>query len=132
MSLPFSLIRLFESGVLDRMTNEEYDKMYQKSKKTIAETQQTPKDVQMTEEVALKKLNLRTLKGAFLVLLMGYALSLVAFVFEKLQIDCRVLGRGFKSIIIGCHFGCKRVLSVFWNTIIRNLIKLIMFKYKWN
>lgn len=114
------------------MTNEEYDKMYQKSKKSLAETKQTPKDIQMTEEDALKKLNLRTLKGAFLVLLMGYGLSMVAFMFEKLQIDCRVMGRGVKWIYSGSKKMVIKVLIILWSKVIKNLIKLIMFKYKWN
>lgn len=116
------------------MTNEEYDKMFQSSKKTLTETQaqQTTKDVQMTEEVALKKLNLRTLKGAFMVLLMGYGLSLVAFLFERLRVDFESCGRGLKWIYFGLLRAVKWSVNNLWDKIFRKIITLIMFKYKWN
>lgn len=114
------------------MTNEEYDKMFQSSKKTLAETQQTTKDVHMTEEVALKKLNLRTLKGAFIVLLMGYGLSVVAFLFEKLRVDCQSLRQAIRWIYSGLMGAVKWTLINLWEKVIRKMIQLIMFKYKWN
>lgn len=114
------------------MTNEEYDKMFQVSKKSLEETQQTPKDIQMTEEVVLKKLNLRTLKGAFMVLLMGFALSLVAFLFETFRWDCRAM----KQMASACYRrtieGFKGVLRSIWERVLRKIVDLVLFKYKWN
>lgn len=115
------------------MTNEEYDKMFQNSKKSVAETQQTTKDnTQVVEEHGLKKLNLRTLKGAFMVLLLGYALSVVAFLLENLKIDCGVicglLGKGLGGFI----GGGKCVVVGLWNYFIVRIVKMIMFKYSWN
>lgn len=106
--------------------------MFQSTKKTLAESQQTTKDIQMTEEVALKKLNLRTLKGAFMVLLMGYGLSLVAFLCEKLRVDCQALGRVFKWVYAGLISIAKWTLINLWQKVVRRIIKMIMFKYKWN
>lgn len=112
------------------MTNEEYDKMFQISKKSLAETQQTPKDVQNSEEVALKKLNLRTLKGAFIVLLMGFALSTIAFILERLRWDCDALCKALSF--------CFRKVKVFSRgvgngvkVVVRKLINVLMFKFQW-
>lgn len=114
------------------MTSEEYDKMFQVSQKALADSPQTNKDSQATEEVALKKLNLRTLKGAFLVLLLGFALSLIAFLFERLHWDWRTLGRvahrGFARSVRGV-----RTASLFlWRTVLRRVRDMILFKYEWN
>ena len=106
--------------------------MFQISKKSQTETNQAPKDNQSVEEVTLKKLNLRTLKGAFMVLLMGYGLSIVAFAFEMRRVDCLVLGRFSKRVAQGVMGTVKWVSINLWNRIIRKLIKLVMFKYQWN
>lgn len=118
------------------MTSEEYDKMFQVSQKALAESpqqqQNKDKDTQATEEVALKKLNLRTLKGAFLVLLMGFGLSAVAFVFETLHWDCRALARvtrrGFRETVKGIRVASEWL----WRNLLRKIVDLVMFKYKWN
>lgn len=114
------------------MTNEEYDKMFQVSKKSLEETQQTPKVIQMTEEVVLKKLNLRTLKGAFMVLLMGFALSLVAFIFETLHWDYQALKRAARNCYSQMIEGFKCVFRVIWKKVFRKIIDLVLFKYNWN
>lgn len=113
------------------MTNEEYDKMFQVSKKSLAETPQTPKDAQMSEEIILKKLNLRTLKGAFIVLLMGFGLSLVAFLFERLRWDFEACGRGISYCYFGVISTVKGGGAFLWNTVIKKAINLLMFKYQW-
>lgn len=114
------------------MTNEEYDKMFQVSKKSLEETQQTPKVIQMTEEVVLKKLNLRTLKGAFMVLLMGFALSLGAFLFETLHWDYQALKRAASYCYSQIIEGFKCVFRVIWKKVVRKIIDLVLFKYNWN
>lgn len=128
------LIRLFESGVLDRMTNEEYDKMFQISKKSFAESQKSTKDAPQTtaEEVILKKLNLRTLKGAFIVLLLGFALSSVIFILEQFRFDSDAIGMGL-SRSWSCMKITIRVVGRFlYNRLILKVIRLIMFKYRWD
>lgn len=128
-----SLIRLFEAGILDRMTNDEYDQMFKTTKKSqAAENRGATKDVQMSEEVVLKKLNLRTLKGAFMVLLMGQGLSLVVFLFEKMDLDCGAICGRILKIWQGIKTMFRWILTVFREQIIRKLINLIMFKYQWN
>lgn len=117
------------------MTNEEYDKMFQISKKSFVESQKSSKDgpTQTTaEEVILKKLNLRTLKGAFFVLLLGFALSSVIFILEQFRFDSEAIMRGLRMVYCRTKVLVKGVLSFLYYRIVLIVIRLIMFKYRWD
>ncbi|XP_055678185.1 ionotropic receptor 40a [Lutzomyia longipalpis] len=81
------LIRLFESGILDRMTNKEYEKMFESTKiktpkQEIDKTSQKPAKINFEEEHILKPVSLKLLQGAFYTLLIGYILSGIVLLLE--------------------------------------------------
>lgn len=116
------------------MTNEEYDKMFQISKKSFAETLKTTTHApQMTtEEVILKKLNLRTLKGAFIVLLLGFILSFAIFILEQFRFDAEAIGKVFRRFFCRTRILVKAIWKFIYHRIIVKVIQSIMFKYRWD
>lgn len=87
----FRLMGLFEGGILDKMTNAEYEEMFgsQNDDKIAVTEQQSPQSVAMNEKRtysrnSLQPVNLRILQGAFFVLFFGYSLGAIAFFWELL------------------------------------------------
>lgn len=78
-------MRLFEGGILDKITNEEYDKL-----SLFSEDQLSPDELnnevkpnhETPSSQIISSLNLRMLQGAFLLLLTGYVLSLLTLFAE--------------------------------------------------
>lgn len=78
-------MRLFESGILDKITNDEYDKLSLTSEEELStheiNSEVKPKqDSQSFQEIS--SLNLRMLQGAFLLLVTGYLFSFIALCAE--------------------------------------------------
>lgn len=87
----FRLMGLFEGGILDKMTNAEYEEMFgsQNDDKIAVTEQLSPQSVTMNEKRtysrnSLQPVNLRILQGAFFVLFFGYSLAAIAFFWELL------------------------------------------------
>lgn len=93
-------MKLFEGGILDKITNDEYEKMFQRdsvdaiSNEKVSDEQEGKVDgkddgrqsmntkAKITSEKELTALNLRMLQGAFYLLLMGHILASVTLFFE--------------------------------------------------
>lgn len=95
-------MNLFEAGILDKMTNSEYEKMFgtQTHEETTNDvekndilSQQEPQDAgdvtkvqtKTQESSKLEPISLRMLKGAFFVLLLGHFLAAFVLLFEKIE-----------------------------------------------
>lgn len=96
-------MNLFEAGILDKMTNSEYEKMFgtqiqEETTTTNAEkndmlSQQEPQDAadvtkiqtKSQESLKLEPISLRMLKGAFFVLLSGHFVAALVLLFEKIE-----------------------------------------------
>lgn len=100
-------MKLFEGGILDKITNDEYEKMFQSdarsNEKVYGEQEEkvTGKNdgrqsmntkEKISSEKELTALNLRMLQGAFYLLLMGHIL---AFVTLCIEIEARKRPRNF-------------------------------------
>lgn len=99
-----SLMKLFEGGILDKITNDEYEKMFQRSPVDVesdekeaneqegkvdtklGERQSMNTKAKISSEKELTALNLRMLQGAFYLVLMGHILASLALI---LEIECR-------------------------------------------
>lgn len=116
-------MRLFEGGILDKITNDEYEKMFQKQTTavnaiqvdddnesdsdgddgiaTISDNEESNKiDGKGKKELSekeLKALSLQMLQGAFYLLILGYLMAFLAFIAE---IGCHRMG---KSLQINCR-----------------------------
>lgn len=104
-----SLMKLFEGGILDKITNDEYERMFQSmqvaqklghegsNKKAAEETAESEGNDEgssnsidgdenlksrLTNEKELTALSLRMLQGAFYLALIGYTLALITFIAE--------------------------------------------------
>lgn len=79
-------MRLFEGGILDKITNDEYDKLSLFSEEqpfTLERTSNEAKPKQESQSLQeISSLNLRMLQGAFFLLLTGYFLSLMTLFLE--------------------------------------------------
>lgn len=105
-------MRLFEGGILDKITNDEYEKMFQQQtataqvsdenqpgnvddeRKATAADNNENREITASKEVdgnARKKessekeltaLSLQMLQGAFYLLILGYILAFLAFIYE--------------------------------------------------
>ena len=100
-------MRLFEGGILDKITNDEYEKMFQQQtaaiqvsepgdneKKAATDNNEDREITESTEvdkndkrkkessEKELKALSLQMLQGAFYLLIFGYLMAFLAFIFE--------------------------------------------------
>lgn len=78
-------MRLFEGGILDKITNEEYDKLSLFSEEQLSpdelNNEVKPKHETQSSQI-ISSLNLRMLQGAFLLLLTGYMLSFLTLFAE--------------------------------------------------
>lgn len=101
-------MNLFEAGILDKMTNSEYEKMFgaqtQKEINVDIEKTETLSQVQSkdgsdilqiqtkTQELSrLEPISLRMLKGAFFVLLSGLILAALVLFFENIEHQYRCI-----------------------------------------
>lgn len=114
-------MKLFEGGILDKITSEEYEKMFQQmngmqvtderddDEKEVDENRLTSTDLQQHEssdgnanskakkesnEKELTALSLQMLQGAFYLLILGNLLALLVFIFE---IGCHHMSESFKQ-----------------------------------
>lgn len=120
----FSVMKLFEGGILDKITNDEFEKMYQKTSQSSVPTgeQATSKDEEKetkSDSTSNKEskvtsgarddhttVNLRMLQGSFYLVLFGHLMALLVLLGE---IECHSsplrlierVKRAFKSI---CDF----------------------------
>lgn len=90
-------MNLFEAGILDRMTNLEYEKMFgaklQQDEEEIKkdnfisqrESQSTSHITSNQGSTKLEPISIRMLKGAFFVLLSGHFLALFLLILEKIE-----------------------------------------------
>lgn len=123
-------MKLFEGGILDKITNDEYEKMFQsesvdaKSKEKVSGEQDGKVDendsrqsmntkAKKSNEKELTALNLRMLQGAFYLLLMGHILALVSLL---LEIECRKAPRKFvkrfkHALCTSCKVTVLRVIQ---------------------
>lgn len=105
------IMRLFEGGILDKITNDEYDKLSLFSEEQLStheiNNEVKPKyESQSLQEIS--SLNLRMLQGAFLLLLTGYLLSFLALLMEmflekhtlKIRLFCITLMLKTPKIVI--------------------------------
>jgi hypothetical protein len=101
-------MKLFEGGILDKITNDEYEKMVQSKQATdddeddeagmlddTGEAQSSSSSsskVKTTSEKELTALSLQMLQGAFYLALIGYCLAFLALLVEIgcERINCRV------------------------------------------
>ncbi|KAG5678929.1 hypothetical protein PVAND_008550 [Polypedilum vanderplanki] len=84
-SLNENLMKLFEAGILDKITNDEYEKMFQSMHTTEDDENQEIegiKNVKNTNEKELTALSLQMLQGAFYLVLIGYSLAFLVFLLE--------------------------------------------------
>ncbi|XP_059621792.1 ionotropic receptor 40a-like [Phlebotomus argentipes] len=110
------IIHLFEGGILDRMTNEEYENLFDSKKLTTPNeeidktTQKSTKDVPQEERI-LKPVSLKLLQGAFYTLLIGYILSGIVLL---LECECKKPRRNCtKSIAKYLDEFCLSVKNIF-------------------
>lgn len=106
---------LFEAGILDRMTNTEYEKMFGGQKKEtssdkkiamVSELSQKSQDMgdflkwqTKTQDTSrLEPISLRMLKGAFFVLLSGHFLSTLFLILETFEFQHRCIYRSFQRL----------------------------------
>lgn len=93
-------MKLFEGGILDKITNDEYEKMFQSmpvdavNAEKASDEQEVKVDMKLngrqsmntkaklSSEKELTALNLRMLQGAFYLVLMGHILATVALIVE--------------------------------------------------
>lgn len=123
-------MKLFEGGILDKITNDEYEKMFQSksydascNEKVSGEQEgkadgksdgrrSTNTKAKISSEKELTALNLRMLQGAFYLVLMGHILALVTLI---LEIECKKAPR---KIVLKF----KKALLKSWNlTVLRVL-----------
>lgn len=93
-------MKLFEGGILDKITSDEYEKMFQmmpvdaESDEKVSGEQEEKVDAKLngrqstntkakiSSEKELTALNLRTLQGAFYLVLMGHFIATVTLILE--------------------------------------------------
>lgn len=120
----FSLMSLFEAGILDRMSNIEYEKMFgvqnvkitsvssskeeesnesnvQAIEGTVQKSSAVDKKTQkIVESNKLEPISIEMLQGAFLVLVVGYVLAAMILCFEILEHRYHFLRNiGVKSVV---------------------------------
>lgn len=117
-------MNLFEAGILDKMTNSEYEKMFgaqprkeiniDQEKNEILSQQQSEDGGDIlqiqtkTQELSrLEPISLRMLKGAFFVLLSGHILAALVLLFENIE----------------HHYRCIFKLNKRWKRYVRKLIR---------
>lgn len=110
-------MKLFEGGILDKITNDEYEKMFQSMQVTAVKTSldenvppsesddkspntnptmsnSKPATSKISNEKELTALSLQMLQGAFYLVLIGYFLAFCALIFEigshRYKIDARL------------------------------------------
>lgn len=125
-------MKLFEGGILDKITNDEYEKMFQSEARSngngkVSGEQEGKVDgksdgrqsmntkAKISSEKELTALNLRMLQGAFYLLLMGHILALVTLFVE---IECRRGSRKFvkrftRALCVQCRLTALRILQRF-------------------
>lgn len=95
-----SLMKMFEGGILDKITNDEYEKMYQRIPiaEVASQEDENESKAESTTKTENKKmstgirddhhttLNLRMLQGSFYLLLFGHILAFIVLLWE---IECR-------------------------------------------
>lgn len=120
-------MKLFEGGILDKITNDEYEKMFQgmpadvggdgeisgeegeKVDTKINGRQGMNTKTKISSEKELTALNLRMLQGAFYLALIGHILATFALLME---IECKRAPRKFlKTFSIRLRSTVRRVLS---------------------
>ncbi|KAL5283566.1 hypothetical protein ACFFRR_006054 [Megaselia abdita] len=101
------IMRLFEGGILDKITNDEYDKLSLTSEEQVS-THELNNEVKPKHESQslqeISSLNLRMLQGAFLLLLTGYVLSI-------LTLFCEICLANHKSAIISFWIALRLKIS---------------------
>lgn len=97
-------MKLFEGGILDKITNDEYEKMFQRLPVDVESVEKEPSEqeekvdtklgerqsmntkAKISSEKELTALNLRMLQGAFYLVLIGHILATATLI---LEIECR-------------------------------------------
>ncbi|XP_014243481.1 ionotropic receptor 40a [Cimex lectularius] len=81
------LMRLFEAGVLTKITEDEYQKLKEKqpSKAPKKQTEVGEGKVQKENDTRLKAMSMKTLQGAFYVLIVGYIMAGAALLGENIM-----------------------------------------------
>lgn len=121
-------MKLFEGGILDKITNDEYEKMFRsddsRSNEKVSGEQEGKVDgkndgrqsmntkEKITSEKELTALNLRMLQGAFYLLLIGHILAFVTLI---LELKCHKRPRNFlkrfaKAFCVQCRLTLIRML----------------------
>jgi hypothetical protein len=123
-------MKLFEGGILDKITNDEFEKMFQSdasSDEKVSGEQEGKVDgkndgrqsmntkAKISSEKELTALNLRMLQGAFYLLLLGHILAFVTLVIE---IECQRESRKFlkrfaETLCAQCRMAVYRVVRRF-------------------
>lgn len=98
-------MKLFEGGILDKITNDEYEKMFQSmpmhsveekasegQEAKINGRQSSNTKTKISSEKELTALNLRMLQGAFYLVLIGHVLATITLLIE---IQCKQAPKNF-------------------------------------
>lgn len=124
-------MKLFEGGILDKITNDEYEKMFQRESVDVKEDEKVSGEQEgkadenngrQSMNTKAKKsndnlsaLNLRMLQGAFYLVLMGHIIALVTLI---LEIQCRkppkkIFKRFKRALCMSCKVKTLRVVQWF-------------------
>jgi uncharacterized membrane protein len=114
-------MRLFEGGILDKITNDEYEKMFQtiqasdEDEEKLADelggkddTKSDSVKAKVSSEKELTALNMRMLQGAFYLLLLGFVFASLALL---LEIECRKAPRVFVASFKLALSNCCRLTA---------------------
>ena len=119
-------MKLFEGGILDKITNDEYEKMFQSMPVDsddgveLPEEQQAKVDTKIngrqsmntkakiSSEKELTALNLRMLQGAFYLAFMGHVLATITLI---LEIEFTKAPREFVTCLRKTFGACRRLIG---------------------
>lgn len=126
-----SLMWLFEGGILEKLTNDEYEKMFQRMKVDLEvndiETQQEQEEsklggrksgntkAKINSEQELGAISLEMLQGAFYVLCIGHSFAGIILIFEiEYHKPPRKFMLSFKMYLMTlCKLLCKMLHKMF-------------------
>lgn len=135
-------MRLFEGGILEKITNDEYEKMFQRMKVDLEvddiKTQQEQEEsklggrksgntkAKINSEQELGAINLGMLQGAFYVLCIGHSFAGIILIFEiEYHKPPRKFILSFKKCLMTlCKLLCTNVAKIF-TTILDIVFKIV-------
>lgn len=113
MFLRFRLMRLFEAGIYTKITEEEYQKLYQKQVGTTDNkmvSEGGAKEVEENEN-RLKPMSIKTLQGAFYILIIGYIISgtnTLSFLSCLFRNVIKILFHTVFTFLVECYYNGKQ------------------------